>query len=101
MAKWRVADVMGKGGGLNNGGHMIGFNSVGQVAFFGQLMADHKSHGPCNTGYFKAMGQAGMDIVVFRQRMNLRLALQTPESRRKNDPVVILVKIGSTERADT
>ena len=100
MAKGRVADVMGKGGGLNNGGHVIGFDGRWKTAFFVQPITDHQAQRPPDAGYFKAMGQAGMNIVIFGQRVHLRLALQASECRGKNDPVIILVKIGPAKGAD-
>ena len=41
-----------------------------------------------------------MDIVIFGQRVHLRLALQAPEGCGKDDPVIILVKIGPAKGPD-
>ena len=101
MAKWRVADIMTQGGGLNDGGHVIGVDGIRQAALFRKAMTNHQAKRPADTGNFKTVSQAGMDIVIFGQRVNLGLALQAPEGGRENDTVIVLVKIGPAKSADT
>ena len=45
---------------------------------------------PAYTRHFKAVRKTGVNKVVFRQRMYLRLILQSPERLREDDAIVIL-----------
>ena len=88
-------------GCLNDGGHVIGVDGIRQAALFRKAMTNHQAKRPADTGNFQTVSQAGMDIVIFGQRVNLGLALQAPEGGRENDTVIVLVKIGPAKSADT
>jgi hypothetical protein len=90
MPERRVADVMGQAGRLHHHAQVAGFAPVGQGAAHG--FADTHAQRAADAADFQGMGQAGVDMVVARNRMHLGLAPEAAKGAGENDAVMVFVK---------
>ena len=91
MTKRRVTDVVREAGGLHNRSEMVFVNVLGQI-LFNQMIHRNRKAAP-HARHFDAVSQATVHMVIHRERVHLSLAAKAPERCRKNNTVVIAVKV--------
>ena len=91
MAKRGIAQIVRQGGRGNDGAE-IRCMDARQFAAFADRRADDRAKRTRHAGHFEAVREPGADVIVVRQRKNLRLVLQTPEGRGKDDPIRVALK---------
>ena len=93
MAKGRVAHVVGQAGGRHDGPDgaqvALGRSRAATQQFGRHVGAERASH----ARHLQAMGQAVVDEDAARQGEHLRFVLHAAEGGRKNQPVVIALKL--------
>ena len=92
MTKRRVADIVGKAGGLHNIAKVSGVNLGRQQALLRQPLSHLNAECATNAGYFQRMGQAVMHMIIGGQRVYLSFPGQTPEGSGKNNLVMVAQK---------
>lgn len=95
VAEGRVADVMGQARGLHDHAHVGGVAPVRQAV--ADDLADAHAQRAADTADFQRVGQAGMDVIVARYRVDLGLATQAAEGAGEDDAVVVLVEGAAAE----
>ena len=94
----RVADVVGKAGGLHGGGEVVGREIGRQLVFGAQQFTYQIAQAAPYAGDFNAVGKAVVGVVVFGERMHLGFAPQPAKGVGKNHAVVVGVKGGAVGR---
>ena len=92
MPKGRVADIVGKAGGLYDLPKVVGRIVCRQIAALAQGSAHTKTQRPPNAAYLQRMGKAVVDMIVAHQRVHLRFSCQPAKRAGKYDAVVIRQK---------
>ena len=95
MPERRVANVMRQASRLDHHAQVTGIAPVGQGGTQG--LADSHAQRAADAAHFQRVGQAGVDVVVAGNRVDLGLAPQAAKGSGKDDPVVILVKRAAAE----
>ena len=98
VPEWRVADVVGKAGGLHGGGEVVGRKMRGQLLLGAQLFAHKVAQAAPHAGDFNAVGKAVVGVVVFGERVHLGFAPQPAKGVGKDHAVVVGVKRGAVGR---
>ena len=91
MTKRRVTDVVREAGGLHDRSEMVFVNVLGQILF--NQMIHRNREAAAHARHFDAVSQAAVHMVIHRERVHLRLTAKAPERCRKNNTVVIAVKV--------
>ena len=95
VTKRRIANVVGQAGRLHH------HAQIGGVAPLRQGTADRFAHahaqGAADAANFERVGEAGMDMIVAVDRVDLGLAPQAAKGARENDAVVVFVKRAAPE----
>ena len=98
VSEGRVADVVGKAGGLHGGGKVVGRKIGRQLLFGAQQFAHQIAQTAPHAGDFYAVGEAVVSVVVFGERMHLGFAPQPAKGVGKDHAVVVGVKGGTVGR---
>src|SRR5690554_1339876 len=92
VAKRRISHIVGQTSGRRDSTQLPGQRKI-QTQIPGQKVTDVVAQRTTHTDDLQAMGQSVMHEHTARQGENLGFVLQTPERRRKNQPVVIALKL--------
>ena len=91
VAKRRVADIVRQACGLYNRSEVVFVDILGQILF--NQVVHRNGKASAHTRNFDTVRKAAMHVVVHRERMHLSLTAKAPKCRRKNNAVIIAVKI--------
>lgn len=98
VSEGRVADVVGKAGGLHGSGEVVGRKIGRQLVFGAQQFTHQIAQAAPHAGDFNAVGEAVVGVVVFGERVHLGFAPQSAKGVGKDHAVVVGVKRGAVGR---
>lgn len=95
VAERRIADVVGQARRLHDHAQVTRLAPVGQG--LAQGLADPHAQRTADATDFQRVSQAGVDVVVAGDRVDLGLAAQAAEGAGEDDAVVVLVERAATQ----
>ena len=91
VTKRRISDIVREAGGLHNRSEMIFVDVLGQILF--NQVVHRNREAAAHARHFDAVSQATVHMVIHRERVHLGFTAKAPERCRKNNTVVIAVKV--------